>query len=108
MHETETLKQAKADSQKRIAAASLVQSETTGCAVELLLGSETHWPTRDLLRILAEATDILMSRYDYDGHGWERLHYAMEQATVRAEEIEEAMRILHNDHVESEETRRKL
>lgn len=97
MRETETLKEARKQSAERIAAVSLVQSESAGCAVELLLGSETSHPTRDLLRMLAKATDILMHQYDYDGDGWEGLHYAMENAVVRADEIDEAMKILHND-----------
>ena len=96
MYETETLKEKRAESKKRSAAALLVRSESAGCAVELLLGSATSCPTRDILRTLAEATDILMHQYDYDGDGWERLHYAMENAIVRADEIDEAMKILHN------------
>lgn len=96
IRETQTLKQARNDSLKRIVAASLVRSESTCCAVELLIGGKTTWPTRDLLKTLAEATDILLHHCSYDGDGWERLHCAMEQAVVRVEEIEEAMRILHN------------
>ena len=99
IRETETLKQERAMSRKRITAASLVRSESSGCAVELLLGSETGYPTRDLLRTLSEAADLLLHHCSYDGDGWERLHYAMERAIVRAEEIDEAMKILHNDMV---------
>lgn len=38
------------------------------------------WPPRDVVTKLVEATTILLDRYDYDGHGYEVIHAAREQA----------------------------
>lgn len=58
--------------------------------IELLktvMGSSTRFPTNDVLKILSDASESLLGRYGYDGHGWEIIHYAIEHARKRIEEI---------------------
>lgn len=44
--------------------------------LEKALRLEDPWCTKDVLRKLAEAADILLNEKDYDGHGWESIEHA--------------------------------
>lgn len=44
-----------------------------------LQGSQP-WPLLDVLKKLVEASEILLREKDYDGDGWEQIHYAAESA----------------------------
>lgn len=47
---------------------------------EELMGLENAWPLRDILKKLIESSDILLHEKDYDGHGWELIDKAKEEA----------------------------
>jgi hypothetical protein len=44
----------------------------------LTVKAPCKFPIHELLKILANATDILLHTFDYDGHGYELLYYALE------------------------------
>lgn len=46
-------------------------------------GLNTSWPITEVLSKLIEASEILLEKKDYDGHGWEEISYA----TKRAKEL---------------------
>ena len=62
--------------------------------LEDLLGLRTAFPTIDILTRLTEAGDVLLHRYDYDAHGWEVLHYCIEDAKKRIEAFRQAHKYL--------------
>lgn len=66
-------------------------------AIEIILGMATTFPTIDILKRLSDATDTLLHRHDYDGHGWEVIQYSMEAANARIEEIKKVMENLNHN-----------
>ena len=47
---------------------------------EKLLRSNESWPTKDILKKLIEASNILLIEKDYDGDGYEKIEYAKREA----------------------------
>lgn len=45
------------------------------------------YPLTEVLKYLIDATDILLHKYDYDGHNWEILQCAMERGKSILKEI---------------------
>jgi hypothetical protein len=45
------------------------------------------WPITEVLAKLIEASDILLKKKDYDGHGWEEIHHATNRAKGWLEKI---------------------
>ena len=49
-------------------------------SVSLPLDADQTWPTRDVLNKLIEASEILLHKKDYDGHGWEEIAHCVDLA----------------------------
>ena len=49
-----------------------------------LNNEDTPWPLPDVVRKLADAADILLNQYDYDGHGYEQIEECVKQARLYA------------------------
>lgn len=47
---------------------------------EELMGLENAWSLKHILEKLIEASNILLHEKDYDGHGWELIDKAKEEA----------------------------
>jgi len=45
-----------------------------------ILGEDQPWPLTDVLKKLIEASEILLHKKNYDGHGWEEIRHAVEVA----------------------------
>ena len=52
----------------------------SGVSVSLPLDADQTWPTRDVLNKLIEASEILLHKKDYDGHGWEEIAHCVDLA----------------------------
>lgn len=61
-------------------------------AMTALLGMETPYPMRDVLRMLADNADLLLNRYNYDGHGHEIVQAARDRAREYADNIDAALK----------------
>lgn len=48
--------------------------------VDEILRLDQPWPLKDILAKLIEASDILLHDKNYDGHGWENISHATEEA----------------------------
>ena len=62
-------------------------------AVPMLLGAleiDQPWPVADVLEKLAEAADILLHEYNYDGTGWEIISGCVERARRQAQKLRRA------------------
>lgn len=46
--------------------------------IDDILGLDQPWPLVDVLKKLIEASDILLHKHSYDGHGWEEISHAVE------------------------------
>ena len=46
----------------------------------VIKGLGVAWPPKDVTIKLVEAAKILLSKHDYDGHGYEEIHKAIEVA----------------------------
>jgi len=42
-----------------------------------ILGLKNAWPLKDVLKKLIEASEILLLKKDYDGHGWEEISHCV-------------------------------
>lgn len=60
--------------------------------IALFLGMDRTYPLNDVLDKLIKTSDILMHQKNYDGHGWEILREAREQAVYYKTQIEEYLR----------------
>lgn len=49
-------------------------------SIDDILGNADPWPLKDVLAKLIEAAEILLVKKDYDGHGWEEIHHAINRA----------------------------
>lgn len=56
--------------------------------LDRLTGMSTPWPIQSRLQKLCESADILLDDKSYDGHGWELIHEAREQARARIAVLE--------------------
>jgi hypothetical protein len=56
--------------------------------VREVLPEDSAWPVKDVLTKLVEAAEILLHRYDYDGHGYEEILAAVNAAKQIAEASE--------------------
>lgn len=65
-----------------------------GCVLNVALGNDTQWPLTLLLDKLCEAADLLLHHCDYDGDGWEKIQYAMNEGRKRSEQITDSLK--HN------------
>ncbi len=45
-----------------------------------ILGVTEPWPLYEVLKKLEEASEILLHKKNYDGHGWEEIHHAAKRA----------------------------
>lgn len=52
-------------------------------AITQILGMDTSFPTWDILEKLIEASEMLLHRYSYDGHGWELINHNIDAARER-------------------------
>jgi hypothetical protein len=50
--------------------------------VETVIRWNESWPLRDILNELVQASEILLDKKNYDGHGWEEIRHAMNHAKV--------------------------
>jgi hypothetical protein len=48
--------------------------------IEKIIGQTEAWPLVDVLKKLTEASEILLHRKNYDGHGWEEIAKCVERA----------------------------
>lgn len=45
-----------------------------------IIGADQPWSLYDVLNKLIEASDILLHKKNYDGHGWEEIFHAAQRA----------------------------
>ena len=45
-----------------------------------IIGADQPWSLYDVLNKLIEASDILLHKKNYDGHGWEEIYHAAKRA----------------------------
>lgn len=55
--------------------------------MEHALGLDRPWPVQDVLIKLADAADLLLGRHNYDGHGWEEIGRARDEARRMADDL---------------------
>jgi hypothetical protein len=53
---------------------------TTILPVSQILGLNQPWPLVDVLKKLVEASEILLHKKSYDGHGYEEINQAVDRA----------------------------
>lgn len=63
-------------------------------ALKDVFHSESAFTLWGTLEELAKATDILLHRYDYDGHGWEILEYAYREVEKIQQDLRDAHKAL--------------
>jgi transcriptional regulator with XRE-family HTH domain len=44
-----------------------------------ILGLDSSWSLKDVLKKLIEASEILLHQKNYDGHGWEEINHCVER-----------------------------
>lgn len=54
---------------------------------QLPLDNGKSWNTHDVIAKLIEATDILLHRKDYDGHGWEEIEICYQRGKEILQQI---------------------
>lgn len=63
--------------------------------VKEFLGLEEAWPLINVLEKLVEATNILLHKKSYDGHGWEDINHCV----ARGEQIIKNLNSLHQQYL---------
>jgi hypothetical protein len=61
----------------------MILKELPELPIDKIIGMDEAWPLVDVLKKLIEASEILLHKKDYDGHGWEE----MEHCVKRGKEI---------------------
>ena len=64
-------------------------------AVKALVGSNTPWPLRDVLKTLADAAEHLLKDHDCDAHGYENVDEAVKLARQYTEKARELGLVAH-------------
>jgi hypothetical protein len=62
--------------------------------LDKILRIDQPYNLQEVFKGLIEATDILLHKKDYDGHGWEELEYCYNQAKVIQKDLDKLNQIL--------------
>lgn len=57
--------------------------------VEKVLAENEPWSLYEVLKKLVEASEILLIKKDYDGHGWEEISHAVKRGKEIIRVLEE-------------------
>jgi hypothetical protein len=63
-------------------------------SLDKILRIDQPYSLQEVFKGLIEATDILLHKKDYDGHGWEKLEYCYNQAEVMQNDLDKLNQIL--------------